>query len=120
MSVSVTRTFSPQIYIFHNLKKLHFVLGLVTACLKLNLQQGGRERVKNFNSADLSIDAMDVSGEHQLDVLHSVFKQRLATDGQPIEEPVEQYQMAGGEEGGEEGKEGEGQVAVAEEKKCGR
>ena len=64
---------------------------------------------------------MDVSGEHQLDVLHSVFKRRLGTDGKPIEETVEQYQMGGeGEEGGEEGREGEGQVAVAGEKECGR
>ena len=73
--------------------------------------------------ADLSIDAMDVSGEHQLDVLHSVFKQRLGLDGTPIEE-VEQYQMGGEEEeGGEEGKEREGDVMVAGDKesdKCGR
>ena len=70
---------------------------------------------------DLSIDAMDVSGEHQLDVLHSVFKQRLGLDGAPIEEVAEQYQMGGeGEEGGEEGKVKEGEVVVAGEKDCGR
>ena len=67
---------------------------------------------------------MDVSGEHQLDVLHSVFKQRLGLDGLPIEEVAEQYQMGGeGEEGGEEGKEGEGEVMVAGDKdsdKCRR
>ena len=69
---------------------------------------------------DLSIDAMDVSGEHQLDVLHSVFKQRLGLDGRPIEESAEVYQM-GGEEGGEDGKEREGQVGVAPVKEgCGR
>ena len=64
---------------------------------------------------------MDVSGEHQLDVLHSVYKQRLGNDGVPIEEPVEEYTMGAEEEGGEEGKEGEGQVAVATGKReCGR
>ena len=64
---------------------------------------------------------MDVSGEHQLDVLHSVFKQRLGLDGEPIEETVEKYQMGGeGEEGGEKGREGEGQVAVATKGECGR
>ena len=69
---------------------------------------------------DLSIDAMDVSGEHQLDVLHSVFKQRLGLDGVPIEDVAEQYQMGGGE-GGEEGREKVGEVIVAQEmKECGR
>ena len=46
---------------------------------------------------------MDVSGDHQLDVLHSVYKQRLTMDGQPITEqepepiqmgPVEESQAA--------------------------
>ena len=43
---------------------------------------------------------MDVSGEHQLDVLHSVFKQRLTTDGQPIteEEPQPVAMGVGGNE----------------------
>ncbi|XP_064381837.1 endoplasmic reticulum-Golgi intermediate compartment protein 3-like [Halichondria panicea] len=50
----------------------------------------------------LSIDAMDVSGEHQLDVLHSVFKQRLTTDGQPItEEKPQPVEMGTGPEGNE-------------------
>ncbi len=42
---------------------------------------------------DLSIDAMDVSGDHQLDVLHSVYKTRLSLDGQPISEATEQYKL---------------------------
>lgn len=77
---------------------------------------------QNTIPADLSIDAMDVSGEHQLDVLHSVFKQRLGLDGFPIEEVAEQYQIGGeGEIGGEEGKEKDGGVGVkTEEDKCGR
>eukprot|EP00005_Dracoamoeba_jomungandri_P006454 CAMPEP_0174261658 /NCGR_PEP_ID=MMETSP0439-20130205/11738_1 /TAXON_ID=0 /ORGANISM="Stereomyxa ramosa, Strain Chinc5" /LENGTH=381 /DNA_ID=CAMNT_0015346171 /DNA_START=61 /DNA_END=1206 /DNA_ORIENTATION=- len=32
----------------------------------------------------LSLDAMDVSGEHQLDVDHGIFKKRLGRDGKPL------------------------------------
>ena len=64
---------------------------------------------------------MDVSGEHQLDILHSVYKQRLRLDGTLIEEEAEQYQMGGeGEEGGEEGRVREGEVMVAGDNQCGR
>ena len=64
---------------------------------------------------------MDVSGEHQLDILHSVFKQRLSLDGSPIEEEPEQYQMGEGAEEGE-GLEGEEEdaVAIPDQQKCGR
>ena len=52
--------------------------------------------------ADLSIDAMDVSGEHQLDVLHSIYKQRLSPEGEPINEKPEEIKLgAKHEEGGE-------------------
>ena len=74
---------------------------------------------------DLSIDAMDVSGEHHLDVDHSVFKQRLTLEGEPIPEEPEQYQIgAGNEEEGEnngEGKEGgEKKEATKDLSKCER
>lgn len=36
---------------------------------------------------------MDVSGDHQLDVLHSVYKTRLSMDGNPISEPTEEYNL---------------------------
>jgi hypothetical protein len=39
---------------------------------------------KHILFVDLSIDAMDVSGEQQLDVDHHLFKQRLGIDGQKI------------------------------------
>lgn len=37
----------------------------------------------------LSIDAMDVSGEQQIDVMHSIFKTRMDLNGQPIDENAE-------------------------------
>jgi hypothetical protein len=33
----------------------------------------------------LSLDAMDVSGEQHLDVVHNIFKRRLSADGKPID-----------------------------------
>jgi len=35
-------------------------------------------------SADLSVDAMDVSGEQHIDVEHNIFKQRLNASGDII------------------------------------
>lgn len=46
---------------------------------------------------------MDISGEHHLDVLHSVYKTRLSEDGQPIHEDTEQYDV-GESKDEEEGK----------------
>ena len=37
-----------------------------------------------FGIPDLSVDAMDVSGEHQLDVDHSIFKKRLSASGMSL------------------------------------
>ncbi|KAJ7361908.1 Endoplasmic reticulum-Golgi intermediate compartment protein 3 [Desmophyllum pertusum] len=37
----------------------------------------------------LSIDAMDVSGEQQIDVMHSIFKTRVDLDGKPIDDNAE-------------------------------
>jgi hypothetical protein len=34
--------------------------------------------------AYLSVDAMDISGEHQLDVTHNIYKKRLGPDGVPL------------------------------------
>jgi len=36
------------------------------------------------HSSDLSVDAMDVSGEQHIDVEHNVYKQRLNATGQVI------------------------------------
>ena len=43
---------------------------------------------------------MDVSGEHQLDVEHSVYRQRISESGVLIEETAQQYQMDGEEGAG--------------------
>ena len=39
-----------------------------------------------FLAPDLSVDVMDVSGEHQLDVEKSIFRERLTLDGMKITE----------------------------------
>jgi len=38
----------------------------------------------NIPCAYLSVDAMDISGEHHLDVDHNIFKKRIGSDGKPI------------------------------------
>lgn len=43
---------------------------------------------------DLSIDVMDVSGEHQLDVEHTMYKQRLNLDGEVINEQPTKSELA--------------------------
>ena len=78
---------------------------------------------------------MDVSGEHQLDVLHSIYKQRLSPQGEPINEKPEEIKLGAEHEGEGEGEdkekasqEGAKQEAEKEEKKevanpkdvCGR
>ena len=65
---------------------------------------------------------MDISGEHHLDVLHSVYKVRLTENGQPIHEEAEQYNLGAGKEEEEEEKAKDKKEAVVkkEEDKCGR
>eukprot|EP00850_Spirogloea_muscicola_P018358 SM000167S02971 [mRNA] locus=s167:276772:280105:+ [translate_table: standard] len=38
-----------------------------------------------ISCASLSLDAMDISGEQHLDVVHNIFKRRLSEDGKPID-----------------------------------
>lgn len=42
-----------------------------------------------YNISDLSIDAMDVSGEQQIDVDHHLWKQRIDLEGNKIDEAPE-------------------------------
>jgi len=48
----------------------------------------------NLPCSYLSVDAMDISGDHQLDVDHNIFKKRLSSNGQPLAAgPVRQEQL---------------------------
>lgn len=38
-------------------------------------------------SADLSLDATDISGEQHINIAHNIFKRRLDDHGSPIEQP---------------------------------
>uniref|UniRef100_A0AAR2LCR3 Endoplasmic reticulum-Golgi intermediate compartment protein n=1 Tax=Pygocentrus nattereri TaxID=42514 RepID=A0AAR2LCR3_PYGNA len=51
-----------------------------------------------LHSSDLSIDAMDVAGEQQLDVEHNLLKQRLDKDSKPVSTEPEKHDL-GQEEG---------------------
>jgi hypothetical protein len=39
----------------------------------------------------LNLDLMDVSGDFQLNIEHTVFKQRLSLEGAPIDESIKVY-----------------------------
>jgi len=43
----------------------------------------------------MSIDAMDVSGENQIDVDHNLFKQRLTLSGELVEDEPEKHEGNG-------------------------
>eukprot|EP01117_Protostelium_nocturnum_P017237 TRINITY_DN698_c0_g1_i1.p1 TRINITY_DN698_c0_g1~~TRINITY_DN698_c0_g1_i1.p1 ORF type:complete len:376 (+),score=129.04 TRINITY_DN698_c0_g1_i1:114-1241(+) len=55
----------------------------------------------NLPCGYLSVDAMDISGDHQLDVDHNVFKQRLNSLGLPVSSapPVKQVDIGTKKEG---------------------
>lgn len=40
----------------------------------------------------MSIDAMDVSGENQIDVDHHIYKQRLSLTGERVEDEPEKHE----------------------------
>lgn len=51
----------------------------------------------NFIPLDLSLDAMDSSGDQHIQIQHNIFKHRLDLDGKPIEEgqrPIKEIVLA--------------------------
>eukprot|EP01119_Soliformovum_irregulare_P003075 TRINITY_DN13373_c0_g1_i1.p1 TRINITY_DN13373_c0_g1~~TRINITY_DN13373_c0_g1_i1.p1 ORF type:complete len:387 (-),score=108.40 TRINITY_DN13373_c0_g1_i1:25-1185(-) len=57
----------------------------------------------NLPCSYLSVDAMDISGDHQLDVDHNIFKKRLDTNGNPMAVgPVRQDALGTGSKDGKE------------------
>ena len=50
-----------------------------------------RHAVAFLSDADVSIDAMDSSGESQVNVEHNIFKRKLDLDGKPIEDPEKEH-----------------------------
>eukprot|EP01114_Cavostelium_apophysatum_P014486 TRINITY_DN3775_c0_g1_i2.p1 TRINITY_DN3775_c0_g1~~TRINITY_DN3775_c0_g1_i2.p1 ORF type:complete len:390 (-),score=81.18 TRINITY_DN3775_c0_g1_i2:57-1226(-) len=51
----------------------------------------------NLPCGYLSVDAMDISGEHQLDVDHNIFKKRLNNEGKPLEDKPTRQDYLGDE-----------------------
>lgn len=49
----------------------------------------------NLPCAYVSVDAMDISGEHQLDVDHNIFKKRLSSSGIPLAEGPKKHDKLG-------------------------
>ncbi|KAH3710330.1 hypothetical protein DPMN_069807 [Dreissena polymorpha] len=49
----------------------------------------------NLPCAFLSIDAMDISGENQIDVEHNLYKQRLKLTGEKVEDEPEKHEELG-------------------------
>jgi hypothetical protein len=43
----------------------------------------------------MALDAIDVAGQQQLDIEHSLYKRRLTADGQPVDAPVEKESALG-------------------------
>jgi len=52
----------------------------------------------NMPCTFISIDAMDISDQHNLDVMHNIFKTRLNKDGRPIEDSANEKQILAREE----------------------
>ena len=60
----------------------------VMVCIRLQMTGVGCGvvHVRTSSPTDLSIDAMDVSGEQQFDVMHNIVKQRLSPEGSVVQE----------------------------------
>lgn len=60
----------------------------------------------NLPCGYLSVDAMDISGEHQLDIDHNIFKKRLDSDGRPLQDkPLKEVRIGKSEMTTPDGKE---------------
>ncbi|WAR17614.1 ERGI3-like protein, partial [Mya arenaria] len=63
--------------------------------MKINLNVTFHKMPCAYTQYHLSIDAMDISGENQIDVAHNLFKQRLNERGGMVEDMPEKHEELG-------------------------
>jgi len=77
-----------EIFTFVNEREVRNELMLVDTSTAQKLDIQINVTFHAINCLDLHVDAMDVAGDNQLDVEHSMFKQRLTSSGEPFSEII--------------------------------
>ncbi|GAA5895627.1 hypothetical protein JCM8208_005284 [Rhodotorula glutinis] len=94
--VSLSLILALTLYEFVDYRRVHMEPSIVVD------QSRGEKLVVNLNISFprvpcylLSVDIMDISGEHQNDVHHDLFKTRIAADGKFVEEAIKGKELTG-------------------------